>query len=334
MPIILAADIGGTKSHLCLARLDDSTRQPTILCEDIYASVDFNNANELIAHFLEACPVKSNEINLMCLALPGVVTKDRCSLTNLDWHLEREALQDYFTIEQVIFINDFAAASLGILTLKPADYTVINTGQTKHHGIKVVTGAGTGLGLAWLHHDDQQYRSNATEGGHIDFAPTTLQQIALLKSLMKTFDHISYERLLSGEGLQRIYQFITQSETTALNAKGISDLAFKGDAEAQQSLELFVEIYGAYIGSLALLYQPCGGIYIAGGIAAKHATRMTSPTFKSACFNKGRMHKLVKNTPIYLVTNERLGLQGALWHAQICLSQPPTIPPLAYARRI
>lgn len=314
MTLILAADIGGTKSHLCLGQRDGD-KETIILHEKIYASSSFDNATDLITTFLKICPDNELDIRLMCLALPGIVHAGRCSLTNLDWQLDSKQLEAEFDIEQVIFINDFEAAALGVLGLTARDYIVLNQGQPKQNSIKVVTGAGTGLGLAWLHHNQDRYWSNPTEGGHMDFSPNTDQQIALLKNLMQSFKHVSFERLLSGEGLQRIYQFITQQENELPSAEDISKLAHEGNREALQTLELFIEIYGSYIGNLALLFQPAGGIYIAGGIAAKHTARMTSKTFEETCLQKGRMQKLVKKTPIYLVTNERLGLQGAMWHA-------------------
>ena len=251
----------------------------------------------------------------MCLALPGVVTGQCAGLTNLGWQLDASELKSFFSIDYVHFINDFEAAALGVSTLTDSDYITLNEGESKDKAIKVVTGAGTGLGLAWLNYKQDRYLANASEGGHIDFAPNTAQQIALLEKLMSVYSHVSYERLVSGGGIETIYYFLKRSEQDKKTASEITAIALMGDELANEALNLFVAIYGAYIGNLAVLYKPAGGIYIAGGIAAKILPWMQSPVFLEACLEKGRMRKVVESTPIYLVTNDRLGLQGALTRA-------------------
>lgn len=325
---IIAADIGGTKSWLCLAELEThangdhnkalSDIEPKILFEHIYPSNGFSNATKLLETFLKDASALDEQIDRMCLALPGVVTEDQAGLTNLDWQLDREALEKYFSIDQVCFINDFEAAALGVTTLTEDDYVTLNEGNPEDNAVKVVTGAGTGLGVSWLNYVGGRYHSNPSEGGHIDFAPVNQQQMVLLNSLLKEYSHVSYERFLSGMGIENIYRVISESSnddnanTTKIKASEITARANEGDELALEALTLFISIYGSFIGNLAVLYKPAGGIYIAGGIAAKVSSWMTSDVFIEACLHKGRMEKIVKNTPIYLITNDRVGLQGSL----------------------
>lgn len=317
---ILAADIGGTKSWLSLVATDaenlgNEKGNQTILFEQRYLSNNFSDATALLTQFLRDASAQELKIERMCLALPGVVTEKTSSLTNLDWQLDADNLRETFSIDHIQFINDFEAAALGVRTLDPNDYITLNEGTPEDKAVKVVTGAGTGLGMAWLNYKQDNYYANTSEGGHIDFAPVTTQQIALLEKLMGNYSHVSYERLLSGAGLGTIYDFLKKPSQRSQAANQITAGALQDNELAKKTLAVFVEIYGSYIGNLAVLYKPAGGIYIAGGIAAKILPWMQSSVFLEACFQKGRMRKVVETTPIYLITNDRLGLQGALSEA-------------------
>jgi len=324
---ILAADIGGTKSWLSLYQLKpDSGKktQPVILFEKIYKSADFTNFDSLLDRFLtENGP--ENPVDKMCLALPGVIKQRHTTLTNLQWELDADQLEQHFSIKSVCFVNDFEAAAMGLETLQQDDLLELNAAARDDKAICVITGAGTGLGLAWLDNTRHPVKIFATEGGHCDFAPTNDLQIALLKFLQKKYHHVSYERILSGPGLVALYAFldtqasgdgkIISSQDMAdvpTMAKKIHQMADQGQPQAVACLTLFVEVYASYIANLALLYKPQGGIYIAGGIAAKIQSWMQKPGFTKSYLNKGRMRDLVSQIPVFLVTNDRLGLQGAM----------------------
>ncbi len=345
----IAADIGGTKSLLCVV---DANEQ-SVLHEQTYASADFVNFSALLTRFLEDTETASHQsvsnIEAMCLALPGVVKRRKSQLTNLDWILEEEKLQQQFSIHSVFFVNDFQAAAMGVSALKEEDIVTLNLGaapdtdtdtdtdienstQQKNHktttektGITVVTGAGTGLGLAWMDHTENHHQLFPTEGGHCDFAPTNEQQIGLLRYLMKQYDHVSYERILSGAGLVQLYYYLSSDDESkaetndiSLKPQKISTLAQQGNPLAVTAIRLFVDIYAAYIGNLALLYKPAGGIYIAGGIATHILQWMQTKAFITQYFHKGRMQPIAEETPVYLVTNKRLGLLGAI---QFCINK-------------
>ncbi len=324
---ILAADIGGTKSWLCLYEVNlGKSAQNKIVYEYRYASADFNNFSLLLTDFLQRVKQQyTPRIDIMCLALPGVITQGHSHLTNLAWELDTAQLEQDFAIGHVFFINDFQAAAMGVHYLAKEDYVVLNAANTKKQAITVVTGAGTGLGLAWMDTTQKKLQLFSTEGGHCDFAPVNEQQIALLRFLQQQYTHVSYERILSGAGLVQLYCFLNPDDQRVLGTKTpvmaqiINDMATDATAlwhrQAYASIDLFVQIYAAYIGNLALLYKPAGGIYIAGGIGTHILDWMQGETFIHHYLNKGRMRHLAEQTALYLVTNSRLGLQGALHFA-------------------
>jgi len=319
----IAGDIGGTKSWLGLFPPSQNTNQLESVFEHIYPSADFDDAYQLIERFIADCKQQLNndtfDIHTLCLALPGIVNDDQAQLTNLDWHLDAKTFKQQHSLKNVVFLNDFQAAAEGVATLTEHDYRIINQAPAKTGGIRSITGAGTGLGLAWMQLINGNYQAFATEGGHTDFAPADAEQEALLAFLRQQYQQVSWEHLLSGDGICRIYQFYCQQhdhKDTTKTAAEINQAAQANDALAQQTLQLFSRIYASWIGNVALLYQPLGGIYIAGGVSSHLVDYLLQDDFLIHCFNKGKMTHLVKNTPIYLITNTRLGLQGAALVAQ------------------
>jgi glucokinase len=319
---IIAGDIGGTKSWLARVAEDEGLNRPPRY-EQVYASSDFADMGSLLRRFMQDAQFAAPPVR-MVLALPGAIRGRQVSLTNLDWVLDADALQAEFSIAEVRFINDFEAAAEGVATLTAADCIVLNAQPVRDGGVRAITGAGTGLGLAWmLAERDGQYRAWPSEGGHIDFAPAGARQARLLEFVRDELDatavalHVSWERLVSGLGLGSLYRFCRHEAGAdvavedAPDGAEVSVLAAKGDAAAEAALELFIELYGAWVGNVALLYKPSGGLYIAGGVATHLRQRMQSPRFMAACTDKGRMRGVVEATPIFLITNKRLGVQGA-----------------------
>ncbi len=319
---IIAGDIGGTKSWLARVAENAGANYPPDY-ERVYASTDFVDIESLLRRFMHDAQFAGPPAR-MVLALPGAIRGRRVKLTNLDWVLDADALQAEFGIAEVHFINDFEAAAEGVATLTPADCVTLNAQPVEAGGVRAITGAGTGLGLAWMIAErDGQYRAWPSEGGHIDFAPANPRQMRLLEFVRDELDavdeavHVSWERLVSGLGFGSLYRFCSQEAGTTISAAAapdgaaISALAAAGDPAADAALELFVELYGAWVGNVALLYKPSGGLYVAGGVATHLRQRMQSPRFMAACTDKGRMRSVVEATPIFLITNKRLGVQGA-----------------------
>jgi glucokinase len=321
---LIAADIGGTKSRLAwLAGTPEAS--PQLRFEQVYASAAFATADDLIRQFItDAQAEKAPEYLL--LALPGPVDAQHVRLTNLDWTLDAADMQATLGIARVRFINDFQAAAAGVATLTADDLVVLNPQPAEVDGVRAITGAGTGLGLAFmLAGADGRYRSFATEGGHVDFAPANAVQGRLLERLRAQYGHVSWERVVSGLAMHDLYAFCCAEQGRALPAAAVDGPALV--AQAGAALDLFVDLYGSWVGNVALLYQPRGGLYVAGGIATHLRAQLGSPRFMAAATDKGRMRGVVERTPIFLITSSRLGVQGAIASAldrpQPVLSQHP-----------
>ncbi len=342
---IIAADVGGTKTRLIVADADEPLN---VLYEKRYLSGEFDGFEPMLQTFIKECEssarVDSSRVESLALALPGLVSDSSARLTNLPWVIEKQSLKDRFGIKNVYFMNDFQASAFGTGQLLEKDRISLNPGasnfnenpdglpgKTTGNTIRVAVGAGTGLGVAWAegaaesNHEENHItvRTHDTEGGHIDFAPVDEIQIELLRFLQQSFGHVSYERILSGDGLVSLYRFCAGKQGGANHNDGVSaewvNNQAANDEAADRALSLFVQIYGAYIGNIALLFKPYGGIFITGGIAAKIVNKMQSEEFIYAYLNKGRMRTLVEQIAVYLVTNERVGVLGAMSEAMRCV---------------
>jgi glucokinase len=313
---LLAADIGGTKTLLQLTRADGE-----VVSRQRFNSSDYDDFGQLLSAFLAALDA-AYPIDMACLAVAGPVSDRSARVTNLPWQLHADEIETQHDISQVILCNDFEAVGHGIAALKDEDLLVLQAGQ-ESAGPRAVIGAGTGLGQAYLIEQGPGWLVYATEGGHSDFAPLDRTQVRLLENLLERFGHVSYERLLSGEGLVTIYNFLrdyrqldedADCRLAMVNqdaAQAISDYARRGDRLASEALALFFEIYGAQAGNLALTLMPRAGLYIAGGIAAKNLPQLEQSGFMRAFCGKGRMQDLMQQIPVKVILAEDVGLQGA-----------------------
>ena len=321
---IIAADVGGTKTRLVFT---DADKPDNVLYEARYLSNEFDGFEPLLQTFIEdsgtSTHTDTSRVDSLTLALPGLVGESSARLTNLPWTIEKQVLKDRFGIRNVHFMNDFQASAFGTGQLLEKDRIILNPGISEQaenpaslarNTTRVAVGAGTGLGVAWAEGGKKAACAHDTEGGHIDFAPADDTQIELLQFMRQRFGHVSYERILSGNGLVSLYQFCADKQGEGIDAQWINEHA-ENDVAAERALSLFVQIYGAYIGNIALLFKPYGGIFITGGIAAKIVDKMQSVDFIHAYLNKGRMRELVEQIAVYLVTNERVGVLGAMSEA-------------------
>ena len=313
---LIAGDIGGTKSWLVwVAAASQGTQH--LRFEKVYASADFVSAEALLRQFMDDAQAGAQPDKLL-LALPGALHAQRVTLTNLEWTLDASELQAALGIAAVHFINDFQAAAAGVATLTGADLVALNPPPAVPGGVRAITGAGTGLGLAFMLADaDGRYRSHATEGGHVDFAPANPMQGRLLEQLRTEYGHVSWERVVSGSAMNDLYRFccIEQGQSLPdgpIDGAALTSLAESGNEAAEAALNLFVDLYGAWVGNVALMYQPSGGLFIAGGVAGHMQARIRSPRFMVAAASKGRMRSVVERTPVFLITCNRLGVQGAI----------------------
>jgi glucokinase len=313
---VIAGDIGGTNARFSI--IDENT----IIFEKHYPSKDFDKFEDVFAVFVEDVPGQIP--HCACLAVAGVVEGNRVEATNIPWTIDGHYLKERFGLKVLYLINDFEAAAWGITVLNKDQLVQIGGGKPISNGPKAMLGAGTGLGQAILVPCSKGYRVLSTEGGHVDFAPRNEEEIRLLRYLMKKFPHVSVERVLSGPGLVHIYEFLLkergpeesvfsrQSVKEKNQAAHITMHALQGAGElCLQAVRMFCSIYGAEAGNLALKCLAAGGVYVAGGIAQKILPILSEGAFRQAFEAKGRMEKVLKHIPTYVVISPQLGLLGA-----------------------
>ncbi len=336
MTLLLAGDIGGTKTILRLVKLGEGKTSFQTLFQDTYASQKFTDLVPIVQQFLAT--TKQDTPELGCFAIAGPVVNNTCQLTNLNWSLRGDRLSRELGMKRVSLINDFAAASYGILGLPDSDLHPLQSVNRDNFAPISVIGAGTGLGESFLVPTGKDYRVFATEGGHADFAPSYKLEFQLLEYLREKYqtDHVSVERVVSGQGIVAIYQFLRdgkffpespdianairsweeqeQEEENRIDPAAVIGRAALGkeDSLCIKTMEMFVRAYGAEAGNVALKLLPYGGLYIAGGIAAKILPLMTSGSFLDAFQQKGRLSPLLKNIPVNIVLNPQVGLLGSV----------------------
>jgi len=323
---ILAGDIGGTKTLLALVALNSyKKRGVSFLHSRKYDSDSYRSLEELLSNFMAELSVPPGK-TIASIAIAGVVQSGRCDVTNLAWTAEEGTIKKKTGLAGVHLMNDFTAVSFGVPHLKEVELETLNSAKSDPHGPMATIGAGTGLGesLAFWSETKERLRVFQSEGGHASFAPQNNEEIELLKYLMKIYSHVSFERLLSGEGLINIYNFLTATEAGKEN-KSISKEMMAGDAAAAiskygiheedelcaRALDMFVSIYGSEAGNMALKIMPTGGLYIAGGIAPKIISKLRNGLFMRAFLDKGRMSKLLEGIPVRVIMNPEVGLIGA-----------------------
>jgi glucokinase len=319
--MILAGDVGGTKTLIGLFELEGGLLRS--VHEETFPSQDFGALEEILQRFFEkeGRPALSNA----CFGVAGPVVAGRSNTTNLPWQLDESILATELQVPRVKLLNDLEAAAHAMRHLLPTELSVLQRGLKREGNIAVIA-AGTGLGEACLYWDGETYHALASEGGHADFAPRTDQEMELLSYLMPKFDgHVSYERVLSGDGLYNIYEFLRDSGhgveppwlTEQLKGSDdppaiISELALSGkNPLCIEALNLFSSIYGAETGNLVLKFLAVGGAFVAGGIAPKILATLQNGGFMSGFIEKGRFSELMRNTGVHVAMNPKAPLIGA-----------------------
>lgn len=341
MTILLAGDIGGTKTILRLVEAMPSTSGSTLksLHEDRYRSASFPDLVPMVRQFLteaEQATGKPFAPEKACFAIAGPVVDDTSKLTNLCWSLTASRLSQELDIDRVSLINDFAAVGYGVIGLEPEDVLTLQVGKRNTQAPIGVIGAGTGLGQGFLIHQEGDYRVYGSEGGHADFAPRSEIEFQLSRYLLEkhNIQRLSVERVVSGQGIVAIYQFLRDRQFAAESpevgnvvqtwereigrpksvdpAATIAQAALtKSDQLSEQTMHMFIDAYGAEAGNLALKLLPYGGLYIAGGIAPKILPLIQDSSFLSSLIDKGRMLPLLEMVPVHIVLNPQVGLIGA-----------------------
>lgn len=307
--MILGGDLGGTKTLLALAEIDDGRLK--IFRQQRYASQDYPAFDDLLAEFIPDQP----NIATACFGVAGPTDGREAKLTYLPWQLSAGALEDRFGIGQVSLLNDFAAAAHGLPLVEERDILTLHAGQPEDGAPRVILGAGTGLGVAGLVWQDGGYRVIPGEGGHFGFAPQTPQQGELWRWLLAQNGRVTVEDIVSGPGLSRIYSFLGGNPQPP---ETIGQTALNGSNPlAGEAVRLWLECYGAFAGDLAMHWLARGGVYLAGGVAAKLLPHIDAAPFTEAFLAKREHGELVKKMPVRLLTVEDLGLRGTLARAAL-----------------
>jgi glucokinase len=319
--MLLAGDIGGTKSRLAIFADGADPRQP--LAEEVLPSGRFSGIGALIRAFLERTNLTPDRA---CFAIAGPVIAGRVATTNLPWIAETETIRREFGFRSVSLLNDLAATVRAVPLLEPGELHTLSPGEPDSGGVIAVIAPGTGLGEAFLIREGARWQEHATEGGHADFAAVSALEAKLLRELEKEFDHVSYERVCSGPGILRLYRFLqkrSRAEEPAGFAARLAAAADPGQAIVEEALaqknsvcvkaiRLFCSILGAEAGNLALKTLSTGGVYIGGGIAPRLLPFLEEEeAFLTAFRRKGRMADLLSRMPVHVILEPRAALIGA-----------------------
>lgn len=317
--LVLAGDIGGTKSNLGLFR--GQPKAPIAVIERTYPNREYGSLVEVVRRFID-------EVGLLpdraCFGVAGAVVEGESTLPNLDWRLSESSLAETLKLRTVCLINDLEANALGLATLEAGQLVTLNPGKPRHTGNRALISAGTGLGMAILTTVEDRERVLASEGGHMDFAPRGSMQAALLDNLAERHGHVSIERVVSGQGLVNIFDFlrtrgeavpdgllrrfeVEQDRAAAITQVGLA----KEAAICTRSLELFLSVYGAAAGNLALMALTTGGLFIGGGIAPRLIGAFPASGFMSSFIDKGRFAGLLAEVPVHVVMEPKTALRGA-----------------------
>jgi len=301
---LIAGDVGGTKTLLRCVEGDGTSS------ERRYDSNAFTTFDNLLRDFVASVP---GPVDAACFAVAGPVLGTHAEVTNLGWVMHESALAEAFAIPRVSLINDFYAVALGVPLLGDADLLPLQSAKRDRTAPIGILGAGTGLGQAIVTRDSGIHHVIPTEAGHADFSPQDEEQARLFVHLHRRFGHVSWERLLSGSGLVNIFTFLGGDD---VQPSAVAESARAGDSRAAHACEIFVDLYGAEAGNLALRILARGGIYLAGGIAAKNVSWFTDGRFVEAFLRKGRFRPLLSTIPVDLIMNEEVGLIGAVEQAR------------------
>jgi glucokinase len=319
--MLIAGDIGGTKTLLALYAPDAGARAP--LVEKEYPSGAYADLRDMVRAFLAET---GRTAEVACFDVAGPVLSGRARLTNLPWVLDEEELRRDLGFRRVMLLNDLKAIAYAVPRLRPDELHVLNPGRPEPHGPLAVVAPGTGLGEAFLIWSGSEYIACSSEGGHADFAPGDAQQAELWRYLSKRYGHVAYERVCSGSGIPNIYDFLRDAghaaeapgfaarlasatdRTPPIVEAGMTDPT--GNPLCAAALDIFVSVLGGEAGNMALKVMATGGVYLAGGMPPRVLDRFGDGRFMHPFTSKGRFAELLEAIPVNMVI-ARAALIGA-----------------------
>jgi glucokinase len=327
--MLLAGDVGGTKTRLAVFSKEQGPREP--LAQETFPSKNYAGLEDIVQEFLENIErpdVVTGEVDRATFGVAGPVIESRVEVTNLPWLVDASELEKKLNLSPVRLLNDLAAIANGVPLLKPEELYTLQEGEPDSEGAIAVVAPGTGLGEGYLTWDigDGRYRPHASEGGHTDFAPMTPRQIQLLRYLWARHEHVSYELVCSGIGIPNLYTYYRNGGYAEEPAWLAQELAQADDPtpvivnaalDEQRTCELcsltldtFVSILGAEAGNLALKVMATGGVYLGGGIPPRILPALEHKRFLDAFHSKGRHSDLMMRIPVHVILHPDIALLG------------------------
>ncbi len=334
--MILAGDVGGTKVHLALFEFVEGKLTHTR--DKQYPAREYGGLEEIVREFMAA-----DKASAACFGVPGPVREGRLRLTNLPWTLDSRELSTHLEIDYVFLINDLEANGYGIAELDAKQIYTLSEGDASQMGNRALISAGTGLGQSFMVWNGRTHTPYPSEGGHCDFAPRNEDEIDLLRFLRQKYNgRISFERVVSGQGLTNVYEFLREvrgvEEPAWLAARMavedrnavITELAMAAKSEiCEKTTDMFVSAYGAEAGNMALKILSVGGLYVGGGIAPRILEKLKDGTFMKAFADKGRLSQLLVHMPVRVILESRTALIGAAAYAEARAAELSGISPRA-----
>ena len=336
--MILAGDVGGTKTRLAFCQLDNGRiiRQQT----DTFVSREYSCLEDVVHNFINKYNVS---VTKSCFGVPGPVVNGEAKATKLPWNFKEEQISEKLNIPSVKLVNDLVATAAAVPHLMPDDLYVLHEGgppgptkegQNRNSGsgngeeVIGVLAPGTGLGQAYIYTNAGQRHILPSEGGHSDFAPTNDVEVRLFQYLKSKYDHVSYDSILSGPGLNSIYTFLKETgfapEPPELEkrlreedpGKVITTSGKAGEYElCTEALNIFASLLGTQAGNMVLNLLATGGIYLGGGIPAAIYEKLADGITVNSYLKKGRLSYLVEKTPLYVILDDHTALLGAAYIA-------------------
>ena len=317
--LILAGDIGGTKTNLGLFRR--GKRRPVLKVSESYPSRRASSLEHIVKRFLAKHQVR---VSKACFGIAGPVIGGRVKTTNLPWDVSEARMKRQFQLSHVCLINDLTATALAVPLLTRKELFSLNKAEARKGQNLAIMAPGTGLGTGFLIPWNGKYIPISSEGGHVDFAPNSKAEVELWQYLREAYGHVSIERVISGPGMVNIYSWLKDSgryrepawlakkmkemePAAAISEVGLTD----GHPLCVEALNVFVSVLGAAAGNLALTAMTTGGVYLGGGIPPKILPKLQEPLFIQAYKNKGRFAKVLEKIPVRVILNDKAALLGA-----------------------
>jgi glucokinase len=320
--MILAGDIGGTSTRLGLFEPAPVRPRPRVV--RTVTTLGFTGLADMVRAFSVAPEVNGAPVEAACFGVAGPVVGNTARLTNVPWTVETSELKQAFGIGQTALLNDLEAMAYAVPVLEPRELHSIQTGQANRDGNMALIAAGTGLGQAMLHRVDGRLVPFPSEAGHADYAARTEREIVLLRELTERFGRAEVEQVVSGMGLVNIHRVMHKTTPCLAPSNAPADITRaalqRRCAGCIETLDLFVEAYGAEAGNLAIRSVSTGGLFVGGGIAPKVLPALTDGGFLRAFLSKDPMRELLTRMPVSVILNDEAGLLGAAVYAQTLLA--------------